>query len=379
MPATSNTLPITNIVNITVANPPAGLAAYKVNNLLYVTKETPINLSLGDYTIYLTPTQVGADWGLSSETYQAALNVFAQAPNILSGNGAFIVAGMAGGDTLSTIYAKIAPQIFFGAMIFGGYQPSDVECAAAASVFQAAGVLMGWSSSSTAQLTGGGGFFAVQAAGQSFVRCLLYTVSDLQARLFMAAYFSRGMSTNWDGPATASTQQMKDLANVLPDPGITQTIYNTMNTVGVDGYANFGPLPKLFSTGGNTFFDQVWGTLWLKSALQVSGFNAIATTPTKIPQTEPGIALLRNAYIAVLEQAITNGLLAPGSWNSSVLFGNPDTLRAAVAQVGYYVYSIPVSQQAQTARAARQAPAISIAAKLAGAVHTSNVVVYLNP
>ncbi len=375
---TSNSLPISNVIQISVANPPAGLADYKVNNLLYVTKETPI-ATPGDYTIYLEPSQVGADWGLSSETYQAALNVFAQSPNILAGGGAFIVAGMAGGDTLSTIYAKIAPQIFFGAMLFGGYQPLDAEMIAAASVFQAAGILLFLSSNDTAELSSPGAFYSVQQASQSYVRCLLYTVNALNARLFAAAYASLGLATNWSGSATAATQQMKDLANVLPDPGITQTILGTCQTVGVDIYANFGPLPKLFSTGGNTFFDQVWGTLWLRSALQVAGFNAIATTPTKLPQTEAGIALLRNAYTQVLEQGVVNGFIAPGKWNSPVLFGNPQTLRQTVETLGYYVYSIPVSQQSQTDRVARKAPAISIAVKLAGAVHSSAVVVYINP
>lgn len=375
---TANSLPVANIVQISVANPPAGLADYKVNNLLYATKETPI-ASLGDFTVYLTPTQVGADWGLSSETYQAALNVFAQSPNILAGGGAFIVAGMGGGDTLTTIFNKISPQIFFGGMLFGGYQPDASEVAAAATVFQAAGVLLFVSSNDTGVLSPGGIFYVAQAAGQRYVRCLLYTVNALQARLFAAAYASLGMSTNWDGSATAATQQMKDLANVLPDPGITQTILNTCETVGADIYANFGPLPKLFSTGGNGFFDEVWGTLWLRSALQVAGFNAIATTPTKIPQTEPGIALLRNAYTAALERGVVNGFIAPGTWNSPVLFGNPQTLRQSVANLGYYVYSVPVAQQSQTARAARQAPAISIAVKLAGAVHSSAVIVYINP
>lgn len=377
--ATSNSLPIQNIVNIAIASPPTGLASYKVNNLLYVTKEAPINLTLGDYTIYLTPIQVGLDWGLSSETYQAALNVFAQSVNILSAGGAFIVAAMAGGDTLTTIYNKIAPQIYFGGMCFGGYQPVDAEFTGAAATFQAAGVMVFLTSNSTTELTAGNAFFQVQAAGQDKARCLLYTVSAAQARLFGAAYASQLMSTNWNGSATASTEQMKNLANVLPDPGINQTILNTCETVGVDVYANFGPLPKVFSTGGNTFADQVWGLIWLAGELQVAGFNAIATTPTKIPQTEQGIATLRNAYTKVLEQGVVNGFLAPGAWNSPVTFGDPATLITAVANLGYFVYTQPVAQQSQTARVARQAPVVQIAAKLAGAVHSSSVIVYVNP
>lgn len=377
--ATSNSLPIQNIINISVANPPTGLANYQVNNLLYATKEAPINGALGDYTVYLTPQQVGADWGLSSETYLAALNVFSQQPNILSGGGAFIVAAMAGGDTLSTIYAKISPQIFFGGMLFGGYQPIDAEMTAAAAVFQAAGILLFLPSNDTAELTAGHAFFQVQAAGQSYARCLLYTVNAQLARLFAAAYASLGMATNWAGSNTASTQQMKNLANVLPDPGITQTVLALCQTIGADVYANFGPLPKIFSTGGNTFFDQVWGTIWLVSALTVAGFNSIAQTFTKIPQTEAGVALLRNAYIKVLEAGVVNGFLAPGAWNSPQLFGNPDTLIASIANFGYYVYSQPVSQQLQTDRVARKAPLIQIACKLAGAVHSSSVIVFINP
>ncbi len=375
---TTNQLPIENVIQISVANPPAGLADYRVNNLLYVTKEVPVE-SLGDYTIYLTPTQVGIDWGLSSETYQAALNVFAQSPNILAGGGAFIVAAMAGGDTLSTMWTKISTQIYFGAMLFGGYQPNDAEMAAAAAVFQANGRLLFLSSNDTSLMNAAGTFFNVRAENQKFVRCLIYTVNALSARLYAAAYASLGMATNWDGSATSSTQQMKDLANVLPDPGITQTVLNTCETQGCDIYANFGPLPKVFSTGGNDFFDQVWGTLWLKAALQVAGFNALATTSTKIPQTEPGIALLRNAYVAVLERGVINGFVAPGRWNSPVTFGNTQALRAAVESLGYYVYSQPVTQQSQTARAARQAPLIQIAVKLAGAVHSSTVIVYIEP
>jgi hypothetical protein len=119
--------------------------------------------------------------------------------------------------------------------------------------------------------------------------------------------------------------------------------------------------------------------MWLVFALRVAGFNAIATTATKLPQTEPGMAILKGAYQDVLQQAVVNGYVAPGQWNSPELFGNPEDLRANVLNQGWYLYSQPVNQQNQAARAARTAPLCQIAIKLAGAIQTTDVVVNLNP
>jgi hypothetical protein len=81
----------------------------------------------------------------------------------------------------------------------------------------------------------------------------------------------------------------------------------------------------------------------------------------------------------VLAQAVANGFVAPGTWNSPELFGNPASLVRNVAQLGYYIYSAPVNAQTQAAREAREAPLIQIAIKYAGAVHSSSVIVYVNP
>jgi hypothetical protein len=87
---------------------------------------------------------------------------------------------------------------------------------------------------------------------------------------------------------------------------------------------------------------------------------------------------LKGVYRAVLNQGVTNGVLAPGAWNSPVTFGNPQLLLQSVASIGYYVYSQKISAQAQAARAARQAPLVQIAVKMAGAIHSSNVIVNVN-
>lgn len=371
-------LPITNVVNVSVATPPAGLTSYKINNLAYFTKETPV-VSIPTYAVYLDPASVAVDWGSSSETYQAAIAVFSQTPNILAGNGAFIVFPMQTGDTLASVLPTASAQIFFGGALFGGYAPNDAEILAAATAYQAAQKMLFIGNNNLTAIAGGGVFTTIQLANETYARCLLYTLGALQARLFAAAYAGRAMSVDFEGSNTTLTMHLKDLVGITPDTGITQTVLNTCQTVGADVYTNIGPLPKVFCSGGNTFYDQVYGTLWLIFALQVAGFNALATTGTKLPQTEPGMAVLRNAYTGVCDRGVTNGFIAPGAWNSPQTFGNQIDLIASVLQRGYYVYSKPVNQQPQAQRAARIAPLVQIAVKLAGAIHSSNVLVFINP
>ncbi len=286
---------------------------------------------------------------------------------------------MESGDTLTAIRLKIAAQIFFGGAIYGGYAPNDAELLAAASAFQAAKQMLFISQNQTSVLTGGGLFATIQTASEIYARLLLYTVGATEARLFAAAYAGRAMCVEFEGSNTMLTMHMKDLVGITPDPGITQTILGQCETAGADIYAYIGPLPKVFSTGGNTYYDQVYGTLWLTFALQVSVFNAIGTTFTKIPQTEQGMSILRNAVTSVLQRAVTNGFAAPGAWNSPTTFGNPDDLKENVLLYGWYVYSLPVNLQSQTQRETRVAPLIQGAVKLAGAVQSANVIIYLNP
>jgi hypothetical protein len=149
--------------------------------------------------------------------------------------------------------------------------------------------------------------------------------------------------------------------------------------IGVDTYVPIGGESVVFCSGGDDFSDNISNQNWLVYALTTAGFNVLAQTGTKIPQTEPGIAVLRGAYIDVLKEAVSNGYLAPGVWNSPELFGDPEALRRNIEEIGWYIYTAPVNLQTQAARVARQAPICRIAIKLAGAVHSSSVVVSINP
>lgn len=372
-------LSITNVVNISVATPPVGLADYKINNLAIFTKETPVDSSDSFiYRAYASPTDVATDWGTSSEVYKMAVAIFSQTPNILTGDGQLLVFPMASDKALVDAIVEGSTAAFFGGALWAGYAPGSAEIIAAAQTCQSLKKLLFVSSYLTNDLESGGLFKTISDSRLTYARMFLYTIGAAAARIAAAAYAGRLMSTDFEGSNTCQTMQMKDLIGVDVDTGISQTIANACETVGADFYASIAGLPKVFSTGGNDYSDNVYNLMWLAFALEVAGFNAIATTSTKIPQTEPGMAILKGAYTDVLTQAVRNGFIAPGSWKSADLFGNPEDLRTNIEEQGWYIYSKPVTQQSQTEREERQAPLVQIAVKYAGAIHSTDVVVFVN-
>lgn len=383
---------ITNVVQISVSTPPAGLANYAVNNLAYFTDATPLpeaaaSLSAG-YAVYKSPSAVAADWGHGSRPYQAAVAVFSQSPNILTGGGAFIIIPMLAGELLAAAILRANELVFFGGVLPGkdpwvdadpnaapAVDYSHAEAIDAAKTMQSMDKLLFLASPEISAMDEGGLFMEIKEAGLTHARMLLHTGDHLQ---FAAAYAGRAMSTNFSGSATTATMHLKDLAGVSPDPLINETVLVRCQAGGVDVYVSIAGVPKVFTSGTNDFFDDIYNLIWFKQALTVAGFNALATTSTKIPQTEPGMSVLKGAYRLICEQALNNGFIAPGAWNSPELFGNPEDLRQNVVERGYYIYAQPVNQQPQTDREARKAPLVQMAVKFAGAIHSTNLIVYIN-
>ena len=92
MSNTPGVIPLSSVVNVAVQFSSAGVPAYNVNNIgLFTTDAFLSNPNSDTYRIYNTATQVGTDFGTATETYLQALNVFAQSPNILNGNGQLII------------------------------------------------------------------------------------------------------------------------------------------------------------------------------------------------------------------------------------------------------------------------------------------------
>lgn len=490
-------LPITNVINVTIMNTPQGLTERNVNSLALFTHE-PTTL-LDSYGIYVSPSQVAEDFGTASLTARMANAVFAQVPNLRTGNGRLVVIPMqsavsatSGDFTSANISANLAALIavtdgdlrvtvdsvnydltqldftnctdfediarviqgrlvsatvdFFEESGDAGIRITSKKVGASSSVsigavpggagtalngsgyFNASGGTSanGVDSSgesledAIARMEGAVGFVplmttlsledaAIESAsdfvqsrdkmfhhgvasthdisgiiqtitdkGNRKTRMKLYTVSVEDAKLMNAAYAGRAHSVNFNGSMTAQTMNMKQLATIEPDDGINQTLYTQALAAGADLYVSYEGLPKTLSSGGNDYFDNIYNDLALKFAVEVAGFNFLAQTNTKVPQTEQGMNGLKTAYGNAIRRFVTNGCIAPGSWTSSERFGDPEVFDDNILNYGWYIYSLPITQQNPTERAQRKAPLVQIAIKRSGAIHTSDVIVVVN-
>lgn len=198
-----------------------------------------------------------------------------------------------------------------------------------------------------------------------------YSSSSLYA---VASMFGRILTTNFLANNTTITLMYKQEPGVSPE-FLTPSQAAALNTNNYNYFAEFNNDTAIIVNGtvadGN-YVDTIIGTDWLANYIQTNLYNLLYQSLTKVPQTDPGVHLLVTNVEASCAQAVTNGLLAPGIWTANG-FGtlNQNDLVAK----GYYVYAPPVATQSQSERSARQSPVIQVAAKLAGAIHTVDVLV----
>ena len=380
-------IPISYVVSATTVLPQATLEPLKLSTILILTKENPVNMT-GDYGIYRTVTSAAKEWGTESKTTKMIQAIFAQSPNILNNNGYVIVAHMKNSEeqtseqdeTLSEAITRISQLIYFNGVITTEKDLEDDELKAASTLVQSmapARMFFLHSSKSEALNSSDSLFSNVQANFNT--KTLYHSIAD-QAPLFAAAYASKLFSVNYNASNTCLTMNLKDLSGVTVDSSISEAILQQCATVGCDVYVSVEGLPKVMSNRqGSYYADQVQNSIWFANTIQREVFNTLASTRTKVAQTEAGMQIITNSISTVCQQAVTNGYLAPGKWNSADTFGNYEDFVRNIEENGYYIYHQPVAEQSQTEREARKAPMYQIAGKEAGAVHSANILIYVEP
>ncbi|MBZ5673709.1 MAG: DUF3383 domain-containing protein [Acidobacteriia bacterium] len=489
---TTNVLPVSNVINVTITTTPSGLTEKNVNSLALFTQDQPLNLE--QFGIYISAAQVASNYGTNSKTAQMANAVFSQVPNVLSGNGRLVIVPMLGAVSathgnvqtpnisanLSSIIAVTNGNLRVtidgvvtnvgnlnftncvtwsdvAAVLQAGIQDALVTALTnglqftSKKVGTSSTVALGTYAGGGTDLSGAGYLNAAgetatagaNSSGETVLQCLartsglvgyvpimstldledaaivavatgiqaqdnmffqhcastqdilgvcttiaqsadtktrmlLYTPSLHDANLFKAAYAGRACSVDFTGSNTSQTMNLKQLATITPDTGISETFYIEAQTAGCDLYVSYDGVPSVVSNGGNDFFDNPYSDLALKFYLETAGFNYLRQTNTKVPQTEPGMNGLKDAYRKICNQFVINGEIAPGAWNSSETFGDPALFNKNIMNTGFYIYSQPVAQQNSVDREARKAPLVQIAIKRAGAIHSGNVIVLVN-
>lgn len=192
-----------------------------------------------------------------------------------------------------------------------------------------------------------------------------------------ASMFGRLLTTDFNANNSTITLMYKQEPGIVPESltsSQADAIQAKNGNVFVE-YSNDTAIIQYGVTPSGIFIDSVYNSIWFQNRVQTDVYNLLYQSPTKIPQTDAGNALIAATIEAACDAAVNNGYLAPGVWNSGG-FGalrQGDTLAK-----GYYVYAPPIALQSQADREARKSVSFQVAAKEAGAIHTVDILVNVN-
>ena len=187
----------------------------------------------------------------------------------------------------------------------------------------------------------------------------------------------RLLTVDFNGNSTTLTLMYKQEPGIVAE-ALTSTQADTLEAKNCNvyvGYDNNTSILQYGVTPSGIFVDSVYNALWFRNDIQTAVYNLLYTSPTKIPQTDAGNAQIAAKISSVCDQAVTNGYLAPGVWNSA---GFGAIVQGQTLSKGYYIYTPPIASQSQADREARKSVVFQIAAKEAGAIHSADIAVTVN-
>lgn len=371
-------LPVSNVVNVDVIMSAVAATGRNFGALLILGTSTVIPLT-ERIRQYSAIEDIGDDFGVDSPEYEAATIFFSQSPKptlVYIGRWAKTLAeGEAGAEEtlLQAVNACLQYTNWYGLAIADSADLVEADVISVAAAIEASSLsrILAVTTADVNVLVSGNTDnigYKLKAAG--YARTLWqYSSSSKYAAI---SAFGRAFTVNFTGSNTTITLKFKT------EPGITYETLTTAQAAAIDAingnvyvyYANDTAIIQQGVMANGDFFDERHGLDWLQNYVQTNLYNLLYTSTTKIPQTDAGVTRLMTNVEASLDQAVNNGLIAPGVWNGGPIgqIESGDTLTK-----GYYVYADAVANQAQSDREARKSPVIQAAIKLAGAIHYGDV------
>ncbi|WP_154907470.1 DUF3383 family protein [Klebsiella michiganensis] len=371
-------LPVSNVVNVDVIMSAVAATGRNFGALLILGTSTviPVTERIRQYSAI---EDIGDDFGVDSPEYEAATIFFSQSPKptlVYIGRWAKTLAeGEAGAvETMpQAVNACLQYTNWYGLAIADSADLVEADVISVAAAIEASSLsrILAVTTADVNVLVAGNTDnigYKLKAAG--YARTFWqYSSSSKYAAI---SAFGRAFTVNFTGSNTTITLKFKT------EPGITYETLTTAQAAAIDAingnvyvyYANDTAIIQQGVMANGDFFDERHGLDWLQNYVQTNLYNLLYTSTTKIPQTDAGVTRLMANVEASLDQAVNNGLIAPGVWNGGPIgqIESGDTLTK-----GYYVYADAVANQAQSDREARKSPVIQAAIKLAGAIHYGDV------
>ncbi|MCL2520385.1 MAG: DUF3383 domain-containing protein, partial [Spirochaetaceae bacterium] len=369
-------LNLDNIINVAVSSKPTGLSSFNLNSLLLLTDEKMIGADSG-HIIVRNAGEAKEYFNGNSSTLRLINTIFAQRQSLRSAGGYLVVASFKEGESPLAAVQRLEKEVYTVGILtmreLSGRQLEDLA------VYIEGGdhllfvpcykeISLDIDMSNPSEVIYGEAML-LRAKGFKRSRALFYSGSFNNALTFAAAYAGLALSTNFSVSRSTATMHLKELVALTADNLVTGRLFAQIQAAGCDCYVNIAGLSVVYASGENGYFDSIYNITWFKLNLSVNYFNALKQTNHKIAQTEEGLERLKLAVLQSCLQAVNNGFVAAGSWVSSDYFGDKEIFLSNIEQMGFYIYTEPLAEQADDERAARKAPPVMVAIKEGGAFH----------
>ena len=339
---------------------------------------TGATASISDQRVVITSDTSGASSTVTFASDPGTGTFIGQTLALTTGSGGFLTQGAAAetltAETKLAAITELFAQVKFrGAMFIDN--PTDEESKTLAEWGQANDVLQYDVFDAPANLTVDptNVVWDIKLSSLTNYRMLFSKAGN---RKLAASYMARAHTVNFAAENSALTMHLKELSVAAEE--YSQTEVNQAQIVGVDLYTTIKLTPVILTSGANGFTDYAYNIISFSDYLQIDMYNLLKSTGTKIPQTTRGINQLVDQAEKTTIQFVRAGVFAPGTWSSPDTFGDLDTFKRGISNNGFYWLAGSLSAQAQNSREARESPVLSGAVKMAGAVHSVDLIVRVN-
>lgn len=370
-------LSISNIVNVQLNTVPKGAMVRDFGTVALFTAENPQAFEGGRYLYVNTQKDVELLFGSESETAKASLAFFAQQPRAKQLVIALWVKTASDGLKAETPQSAMLALDEVNSGWYGATFADSLtseQIIACGKYAQANDKLFAVTAKLPTQLENNANNpFKILKDAMCDHTLVVYDTDDDYA---VISALARLLSMNFSANNSTITLKFKTLPTITANE-ITATQAKKAADLGINIYTYFDDV-ALLAEGtviGGKFADEIVILDWFKDAVQKAVFNRLYQSPTKLPLTDRGQAVLISAVEKVCIAGVNNGAFAPGIWNGDS-FGSLET--GDRLENGYYVWAAPMDTLSDSDREIRKATPIQVAVKLAGAIHSSDVIINFN-